>query len=120
MQNRFLILHTNDFKYSKSIRKIVPFHNFILKKIDINNFELIELNISKNELVKLIYRISLKKNINIINICSGKGIRLKNLIKKICKDEDIKPNIIYVKNKISKYESNAFYGDSKKLRKFLK
>ena len=73
-----------------------------------------------NELVKLIYRISLKKNINIINICSGKGIRLKNLIKKICKDEDIKPNIIYVKNKISKYESNAFYGDSKKLRKFLK
>lgn len=73
-----------------------------------------------NELVKLIYRISLKKNVNIINICSGKGIKLKNLIKKICKDEDIKPKIIYVKNKISKYEPKAFYGDSKKLRKFLK
>jgi putative transferase (TIGR04331 family) len=68
MQNRFLILHTNDFKYSKSIRKIVPFHNFILKKIDINNFELIELNISKNELVKLINNINYlyEKILNII------------------------------------------------------
>jgi hypothetical protein len=62
----------------------------------------------------------LKKDIGVYIIKKGKGIRLKNLIKKICKDEDIKPNIIYVKNKISKYESNAFYGDSKKLRKFLK
>lgn len=73
-----------------------------------------------NELVKLIYKISLKKNSNIVNICSGKGVSLKNLIKKICKNENIKPKIIYIKNKPNKYESVIFYGNSKKLKKILK
>lgn len=72
-----------------------------------------------NELVKIIYKLTLKKDLGIVNLCSGKGISLKNLIKQICKKESINPNITYVKNKISKYESMNFYGDSKKLKEIL-
>ena len=54
MQNQFLILHKNDFKYSKNINKIVPFHNYILQDISINYPELLEFKVSKKELAKLI------------------------------------------------------------------
>jgi putative transferase (TIGR04331 family) len=54
MQSKFLILHKNDFKYSKNINKIVPFYSYILEDININYSELLDFKISKKELFKII------------------------------------------------------------------
>lgn len=60
------------------------------------------------------------KYIGVINICSGKGISLRNLVKKISVLENIKPNIKYINKKTSNFESNKFWGCNKKLKIYLK
>jgi len=74
-----------------------------------------------DDISKIIVRLSLnKKNHGLVNICSGRGTSLKTLIKNICKKENIKSNVRFIKKKINKYEPNQFWGCNKKLIKCLK
>ena len=73
------------------------------------------------EISKIIVQLTLKKkNIGLVNICSGKGISLKSLIKKICKQEKIKPKINFTNKKNNTIEPNKFWGCNKKLQYCLK
>lgn len=73
------------------------------------------------EISKIIVQLTLKKkNIGLVNICSGKGISLKSLIKKICKQEKIKPKINFTYKKNNTIEPNKFWGCNKKLQYCLK
>jgi dTDP-6-deoxy-L-talose 4-dehydrogenase (NAD+) len=77
--------------------------------------------LSIDQVSKIIISLSLKmKYIGVINICSGKGISLRNLVKKISILENIKPNIKYINKKTSNFESNKFWGCNKKLKIYLK
>ena len=76
-----------------------------------------------NEVSKIIINlVSKKKNFGLVNICSGKAISLKNLIKKICKKEKINAKINYINyNKVNeKDEVVKFWGCNKKLKQCLK
>ena len=73
------------------------------------------------EISKIIIQLSLqKKNIGLVNICSGKGISLKNLIKKICNEEKVNAKVNFIKNKKNNIEPNKFWGCNKKLKIYLK
>ena len=66
---------------------------------------------------KIIINLALKnKNFGIINICSGKGISLKNLVKKICKIENISVKINFINNNKKNSEPIKFWGCNKKLK----
>ena len=73
-----------------------------------------------DEISKIIIELSLKKKIfGIVNICSGKGISLKNLIKKICKIENISAKINFINNNNKNIEPIKFWGCNKKLKRCL-
>ncbi len=73
------------------------------------------------EISKIIIQLSLqKKNIGLVNICSGKGISLKNLIKKICNEEKVNAKVNFIKKKKNNIEPNKFWGCNKKLKIYLK
>ena len=68
------------------------------------------------KVVKLAF---LKKNIGVVNVCSGKPVTIKNLVLKWKKK--LKWNIKFnfgVKS-IKKYEPNNFWGSIKKLNKLI-
>ena len=90
------------------------------KKINVTG-NLIRDYLHINEISKIIIQLSLqKKNIGIINICSGKGISLKNLVKKISVENKIKPKINFTKTKNNNIEPNKFWGCNRKLKFYLK
>jgi nucleoside-diphosphate-sugar epimerase len=69
---------------------------------------------------QIIINLSLKKiNFGLVNICSGKGITLKKLINNICKLENIKPNVEYIKIIKKNIEPDTFWGCNKKLKTCL-
>ncbi len=89
------------------------------KKLEIQG-ELVRDYLSVQELSRYIVELSLKrKNIEIINICSGKGISLKKIVKKISNIEKIKPIIKLIKNFNNPYESEKYWGSNKKIRFYL-
>ena len=73
------------------------------------------------DVAKLLFRVleSTKKT-TIINICSGKPISLKNLIKKWLKKRKSKLNIKYGYYRNSKKEADRFWGSVTKLKKITK
>ena len=74
-----------------------------------------------NQISKIITSLTLKKNnFGLVNICSGKGISLKRLIKNICKLENIKPNVKYIKEIKKSIEPEKFWGCNKKLKNCLR
>jgi dTDP-6-deoxy-L-talose 4-dehydrogenase (NAD+) len=75
---------------------------------------------SVNDVAKIIARISIKnKNLGVINICSGKPIKLKELVKIVKKKYNIKPKVSYNNVEQRIYEAQSFYGCNKKLNKIL-
>lgn len=89
------------------------------KKLEIQG-ELVRDYLSVQELSRYIVELSLKrKSIKIINICSGKGISLKKIVKKISNIEKIKPIIKLIKNFNNPYESEKYWGSNKKIRFYL-
>ena len=69
------------------------------------------------QVCKIIMDLSLKKlNFGLVNICSGKGISLKKLIKNICKSKKIKPKVNYIKDVRKNFEPEKFWGCNKKLK----
>ena len=72
------------------------------------------------ELSKYIVKLSLKKkDIGIVNICSGFGISLKKIVKKISFIENISPVIKFVKILKNPHESKSFWGSNVKLKFYL-
>ena len=77
--------------------------------------------LSIEKVSRIIIKLSLiKKNIGIVNLCSGKSIRLKDLTRKLLNSETkfLKLNFNSQLNK--KYESKKFWGSNKKLNKFIR
>jgi len=76
--------------------------------------DFISINFLSLTIIKIIV---LYKDFGVINVCSGKGMLLKNFIKKHLK---IKKNIKKInmngKNP-NDFESNSFWGDNSKLKK---
>ena len=99
----------------------------LIKKF--NNNEIKSLNIAGNlerdylsieTVAKIVIKLSLlKKNINIINLCSGKPIKLRNLVKKFIKNKSKFLKINFNSEINSKYEPEKFWGSIKKLNKYL-
>lgn len=82
--------------------------------------ELIRDYLSVQELSKYIVELSLKrKNIKTINICSGKGVSLKQIVRKISNIEKINPNIKFIKSFDHPFESEKFWGSNKKIKFYL-
>ena len=76
--------------------------------------------LSVEKAVKYILLLSLKKkNLGIVNLCSGKSISLKYLVKILIKKYKIKPFVEYKKIKLKNYETANFYGDNTKLSSIL-
>jgi hypothetical protein len=76
--------------------------------------------LSVEKTVKYILLLSLKKkNLGIVNLCSGKSISLKYLVKILIKKYKIKPFVEYKKIKLKNYETENFYGDNTKLTSIL-
>lgn len=89
----------------KSSNKINVYGNLVRDYLYIDQMSKIIINLaSKN------------KNFGIINICSGKGISLKNLVKKICKIENISVKINFINNNKKNSEPIKFWGCNKKLK----
>jgi dTDP-6-deoxy-L-talose 4-dehydrogenase (NAD+) len=99
---------------------IQKYKNNKLKSLKITgNLERDYLSIEK--VSKIIIKLALlKKNIGLVNLCSGKSIRLKDLTKKLLnsKSKFLKLNFNSQLNK--KYESKKFWGSNKKLNKVIK
>ncbi len=90
------------------------------KKINVTG-NLIRDYLHIKEISKIIIKLSfLKKNIGLINICSGKALSLKNLVKKIANENKIKPKINFTKTKNNNIEPNKFWGCNRKLKFYLK
>lgn len=73
-----------------------------------------------NDLIKIIYKIikSKKKNLGIINVCSGKSIKINTLVKSWNFDNKILINRGFYD--YPKYEGFNFWGSIKKLKKIIK
>lgn len=77
--------------------------------------------LSVQQLSKYIVKLSLiKKDIGVINICSGLGISLKSFVKNICFIKKINPDIKFIKILKNPYESEKFWGNNLKLNLVLK
>ena len=61
-----------------------------------------------------------KKNFGIINVCSGKPIQIKKLVKKWKIKYKLKINFKFNSLSMPSYESIKFWGNKKKLEKVLK
>lgn len=73
-----------------------------------------------DQLSKIIIKIILKQtDVGVLNICSGKSILLKNFVKKICKINNIKPKIRYIKKSNKASEANNYWGCNLKLKNLL-
>ena len=77
--------------------------------------------LSVKDAAKFILAVSLKKkNLGIVNICSGKSISMKELINFISKSLNIRPVVKYGNFKLNRnFEAINFYGDNYKLNKIL-
>jgi len=93
----------------KNNSKITVFGNILRDYLHINVISKI-----------IIFLILARKDFGLINICSGKGISLKTLIKRISKLENIVPNVKYIKNISQSKEPNKFWGCNMKLKYSLK
>ena len=74
-----------------------------------------------NNVIKIVISILIKSNkSDVINICSGRPVSLKNLVKKWLKKKKykLKVNYGYYKNSIN--EAQNFWGSTHKLKKILK
>lgn len=73
------------------------------------------------DLAKLIIIISLKKkNYGIINVCSGKPVQIKELVKKWKLKYKLNINFKFNRLAMPSYESIKFWGNNKKLKNILK
>lgn len=63
--------------------------------------------------------VKLKKDIGIVNMCSGKPITLKKLTKKILNNEKLFNKVNFKKNNSNYYEPSKFWGDTKKLKSYI-
>ena len=73
------------------------------------------------DVAKLLFKVLKRtKKTTIVNICSGKPISLKNLIKKWLKKRKSKLNIKYGYYRNSKKEADSFWGSVIKLKKLTK
>ena len=72
------------------------------------------------DLAKNIVAIALKKrNFGVINVCSGKPVQIKKLVKKWKIKYKLKINLKFNRLSIPNYESIKFWGSDKKLKKIL-
>ena len=72
------------------------------------------------DLAKLIIRIAFKKNYGIINVCSGRPIQIKKLVKRWKLKYKLKINFKFNRLTMPNYESVKFWGNNKKLKKIIK
>jgi len=91
------------------------------KNIKLNvNGNLIRDYLHIDQVSKIIVNLCIqRRDFGVLNICSGKGVSLKKLIKNICKKNKLKLNINYkikIKNSL---EPNKFWGCNKKLKNCL-
>lgn len=94
--------------------------SFKKKKILEVQGRLIRDYLSVQDLSKYIVKLSLKKkDIGIVNICSGFGISLKKIVKKISFIENISPVIKFIKILKNPHESKSFWGNNVKLKFYL-
>jgi nucleoside-diphosphate-sugar epimerase len=74
-----------------------------------------------NFVTKVFVQILLKnKGFGVVNLCSGKKIFLKDLVKTLRRKFKIKPLVKYQNTKQRKFEPESFYGCNYKLKKILK
>ena len=101
---------TNILISSRKQKKIVVLNNKIERDyVDINYVADVFVKILKNN-----------KNYGVVNLCSGKKISLKGLVKNLKKIYKINPYVQYVDSKQRPYEPEKFYGCNSKLKKILK
>jgi len=95
--------------------------SFKKKKIFEVQGKLVRDYLNVHELSEYIVKLSLKKrDIGIINICSGRGISVRKIVRKISNIEKVKPVIKYVDNNLhNPYESEKYWGSNKKLKLHL-
>ena len=62
----------------------------------------------------------MNKDLGIVNVCSGKGITVKNFIKRNLKNKKNFKKINMNGKNPNNFESNYFWGDNSKLKKILK
>jgi dTDP-6-deoxy-L-talose 4-dehydrogenase (NAD+) len=89
------------------------------KTLIVNNFIKRDF-LSVKKIAKYIYLLSIKKkNLGLVNLCSGKSISLKSLINILIKKYKIRPIVKYKNTKLRSHESNNFYGNNSKLSLIL-
>jgi dTDP-6-deoxy-L-talose 4-dehydrogenase (NAD+) len=100
----------------------------LIKEIEKNEIEKLKVSgnlirdfISVKLLCSIIYKIIiLNKDLGIVNVCSGKGITVKNFIKRNLKNKKNFKKINMNGKNPNNFESNYFWGDNSKLKKILK
>jgi dTDP-6-deoxy-L-talose 4-dehydrogenase (NAD+) len=94
--------------------------NLLINSRVLNNYISVNKSIQRdylsvNDVAKRIIFVALKKkNFGLLNICSGKSITLKKLIKILKRKYNIKPLVKFNKFNIPKYEAVKFCGNNKK------
>ena len=77
----------------------------------------VDINFVTSVFVQILLR---NKEYGIVNLCSGKKIYLKDLVKILRKKFKIKPLVKYQNTKQREFEPESFYGCNLKLKKILK
>ena len=76
----------------------------------------LDINFVANTFAKILLK---DKNFGIVNLCSGKKISNKSLVKILKRKFKIKSNVNYMDTKQRDYEPQKFYGYNLKLKKIL-
>ena len=90
------------------------------EELRVGNIDVVRDFLDVRDVVDAYYKIlKNSKNREVYNVCSGKGIKLKDIIETIAKLLDIEPNIVVDKDRIRPNEIMSVIGDNTKLIKGL-
>lgn len=89
-------------------------------KIEVGNIEIIRDFLDVRDVVNAYHKILCEGNIGeVYNVCSGEGIRLKEIINIVSEELNITPEIHVDKNRIRPTDNLTIIGDNTKLKKEL-